>query len=56
MTNALVTLRNQGLERDEETRSPAVSKSSKFARWFLEEGKPIKMDLVQSLEFVFLLM
>lgn len=46
MTNAFVTLQNQGLERDEETRSPAVSKASKFAHWFLEEGKPIKIALV----------
>ncbi|KAG1359323.1 hypothetical protein COCNU_08G007690 [Cocos nucifera] len=30
---------SQGLKTDEETWSPAVSESSKFARWFLEQGR-----------------
>ncbi|XP_073102426.1 uncharacterized protein [Elaeis guineensis] len=37
--NSPTYVENQGLERDEETRSPVVSKSSKFAHWFLEEEK-----------------
>ena len=43
MTDPLVALQNQGLKTDGETWSPAVSESSKFARWFLEEGKAIKI-------------
>lgn len=43
MTNPPVALQNQGLKTDEETWSPAVSESSKFACWFLEEGKASKI-------------